>query len=132
MTAAPKRRWLRYFLRTLFVVVTATVCFSWVGWNLYQIREREKLIEWARSTGVPVFEGQQPRMAQRPLPFIWRLLGARRVDAFGVNERLSDQDRQRIRSLFPESELVPFSKENISDSNRSSYIPDPAQYRSEK
>ena len=43
MISAPNRRWLRFSLRTLFVVVTVIAC--WLGWNLHQVRERDRLLE---------------------------------------------------------------------------------------
>ncbi len=38
---APKRRWLRFSLRTLFVVLTAAGV--WLGWNVYRVRERARV-----------------------------------------------------------------------------------------
>jgi hypothetical protein len=38
MTCAPQRRWFRFSLRTLFVVVTVIAC--WLGWNVQIVRRR--------------------------------------------------------------------------------------------
>src|SRR4249920_2312085 len=42
MTAPPKRRWFRFSLRTMFIVVT--IFGVWLGWQLQIVRERKELI----------------------------------------------------------------------------------------
>jgi hypothetical protein len=43
--AAPNHRWLRFSLRTMFVVLAvATVPMGWLGWNLHSIRQRHALL----------------------------------------------------------------------------------------
>ncbi len=65
MTLAPKRRWFRFSLRTLFVVVT--VFGIWLGYELNWIRERHAIIE--RCTGVnPTFPGRPPVYISNPSP----------------------------------------------------------------
>ena len=39
METPPRRRWLRFSLRGLLVVVTALAV--WLGWNVYVVRERK-------------------------------------------------------------------------------------------
>ncbi len=47
MTHAAKRRWFRFSLRTLFVVVT--VFGVWLGWEIKYVRDRRRFwIEWSR------------------------------------------------------------------------------------
>jgi hypothetical protein len=43
---AKSRRWFRFSLRTLFVVVT--VVGVWLGWNMNIVRHRRELVEWSR------------------------------------------------------------------------------------
>src|ERR1700690_2367557 len=55
MIPAPKRRWLRFSLRTLFVVVT--VFGIWLGWQTNVVRERRTMRDWLEARGggvVPV------------------------------------------------------------------------------
>jgi hypothetical protein len=42
MTPAPKGRWFRFSLRTLFVVVTVFGC--WMGYEVNWIRQRRALL----------------------------------------------------------------------------------------
>jgi hypothetical protein len=49
MTPAPKRRWLRFSLRTFFVVVAVFGC--WLGWEQYQIRQRATARKWILLNG---------------------------------------------------------------------------------
>ena len=75
---APKRRWPRYTLRTLFVVVTA--CAVWLGWNVNQVQERKRLLELADSKGVKINQFSlpssmggwgRPPMAPRAVGISW-------------------------------------------------------------
>ncbi len=52
MTPAPNRRWFRYSLRTLFVVVT--VFSAWLALGVHKVREREKILasEYVNSTPI--------------------------------------------------------------------------------
>jgi len=49
MTSTPKRRWFRFSLRTLFVVVT--VLGIWLGWNAEIVRERTAMRNTIRRSG---------------------------------------------------------------------------------
>ena len=107
---APKRRWPRFSLRTMFVVVTVFGC--WLGWNLQQVRERERFLREIPSrggsfyalTGVP----QYPPVKLRPIsaPFVWSWLGATAVPADAISlphDKFSRDEIERARRLFPEA-----------------------------
>jgi hypothetical protein len=46
---APRRRWFRFSLRTLFVVVTVLAC--WLSWNRSLVQRRRPFLEMAQSSG---------------------------------------------------------------------------------
>jgi hypothetical protein len=87
------RRWFRFSLRTLFVVVTVA---PWLGWNLYQIHAREQMLQ---AGGVGYYAGFG---SFRYMPLRWRLLGARSVYSIASNH-FSDQDLARYKAAFPEA-----------------------------
>jgi len=43
MTSTPKRRWFRFSLRTLFVVVTVAACY--IGWGAWAVRSTGSYVE---------------------------------------------------------------------------------------
>src|SRR5438128_2274316 len=47
MSAFPTRRWFRFSLRTIFVVVTVLAIA--LGWNAHRLRERQKLLALIQS-----------------------------------------------------------------------------------
>ncbi len=114
MTTAPKRRWPRFSLRTLFVVVTAFAC--WLGWNLHQVREHNRIaVQLLKANGISRItslaaawddaDGEVWKIAARNrLPFAWRFLGALPVDSIQLDgNAFSDDDCQDYSRLFPEA-----------------------------
>jgi hypothetical protein len=106
MTPAPKRRWFRFSLRTLFVVVTTFVVISafvwWVEWNMAQVRHREQML-----TKPPIFRTQFlvaiQYSRQRQPPFLWRLLGAHGVRQILLSNFATADDTKLVQRLFPEA-----------------------------
>ena len=110
MTPPPKRRWPRFTLRTLFVVVT--MFGVWLGWNVKQVRERERFLTEIPIRGgtfddtIPVCSplGTMPTPPD-PVPLVWSWLGARSISTNSVSlpsDRFSPDEIIQIRRLLPE------------------------------
>jgi len=105
MTAAPRRRWFRFSLRTLFAVVTVFAVFGWFGWNLHQVREREGLLASLSSRGA-MFGRNTSGTPPKPLPLVWTLLGAKPIGVIQVpDSAFTEDDLHRIATLFPEATI---------------------------
>jgi len=112
MSESPKRRWPRYSLRTLFVVVT--VFAVWLGWGLHWSRSRAEFRLYLKSLpakGIPVFTNEPKNLATRKpwkkLPITLYLLGEEPVGEFVLPATYFTQsDCEYIDSLFPETNVV--------------------------
>jgi hypothetical protein len=91
--AKPRRRFLRFSLRTRFVVVTVAGC--WMGYSMNWIRQRHELL------GADTIVTSQPGAA----PMGIRLVGAEGFRSIGC---LRERDVESFRSLFPEAEVRHF------------------------
>ncbi len=104
MTPAPKRRWFRFSLRTLFVVVT--VFGVWLGWNLHQVQERNRLMDHIAACGGHCAMGESVAFETTPVPLAWSLLGAEFVGYIELPVgSFSTKDRSHIQPLFPEAQI---------------------------
>ena len=108
---ALNRRWLRFSLATVFVVLTAFTC--WLGWNLYRVKERQRVrqeIGWRGARlYTPGFLAQGDRhkpTGQHALPAIWSLLGAEPLGSIELPaQEFGEDERLHIQSLFPEADV---------------------------
>lgn len=108
-----RSRWLRFSLRTLFVLVTVFACA--LGYEMHWIRQRRQVIAsprvqtWRYYLGVEIY-GNPPRRHQRriyvpaPWPLDW--LGEPGYWAIGLAPGTSETEIERVRRLFPEVEGV--------------------------
>ncbi len=104
-TEPPKRRWFRFRLRTMLVVVTI-VC-AWLGWSLRQLHQREIVRQFVLANRGKIESGA-PSRPWKSLPLSWRILGEQPVSLIDLRGRPSyftDEDRSYIQSYFPEAEI---------------------------
>ena len=100
MTPAPKRRWPRFSLRTMFVVVTVFGC--WLGWNIHCIRERD--VFYAR--GARFVPAKSTSWSYRLRIAGW-IVGTMPLEAVLLpSSRFSIEDHARATKLFPEARVV--------------------------
>ncbi len=102
-TPKPPRFRFRFGLRTLFVLLTLSAVF--LGWNVHQVREREKLLRSISVRGA-MFGSINSGQPQQPLPLVWSLLGATPVGFIEVPSGIfSEYDLHRLKTLFPEAKV---------------------------
>jgi hypothetical protein len=125
MNGAPNRRWLRYSLRTLFVVLTV-VCIA-LGWDAgkvlerravlgqIQFREGSDLVDWSdlvrtnrRSVLASSARRRSSPMTGRSISPVRRLLGDRSIGFAAV---YSDAEFESFRGRFPEATTLLFDDE---------------------
>ncbi len=108
MTPAPKRRWFRYSLRTLFVVVTVFGC--WLGYELNWIRQRHELLAEQSAIIQQLKLPPMPYFIVEPHGMLW-LFGEEGRGIVDLVLDGRDQNRspntenelERAKRLFPES-----------------------------
>ena len=108
MNVIPKPRWFRFSLRTLLLLFA--VASAWLGWNAYQIRERELIKQFMISKGIILTPGQPDRPWKR-LPIAWRLLRVESVKFIDMHNEFTHDDVdeiKHIREAFPEAEIGNF------------------------
>ncbi len=130
MTPTPNRRWLRFSLRTLFVVVTVLAC--WLGWQLFVIRDRQAVkahieergglvvadngivdgyqfgdVEWIRQGYVNAYP-THPELEQKSMkiPGFRRILGDHAAIEIVMPSTFTRDELHRVRTTFPEANLV--------------------------
>jgi hypothetical protein len=113
MDEKPRRRWLRFSVRTLLVAVT--IFCVWLGWNYRIVAERKALIELViasdgivreQSESDNPFDAWEPPAPPPPVPLIREWMGDSGVAYFYNLDKLSKADIARLRVAFPESHLI--------------------------
>jgi hypothetical protein len=115
MVAAPKRRWFRFSLRTMFVVVTITC--GWLSYEANWIRQRRMVIADPQVQSATYHDSETVRIVgsgrqvlRRHVYTIapWPLRWLGEVGYFGIalEKGASEDEVARVRGLFPEAEMV--------------------------
>jgi hypothetical protein len=97
----PKRRWFRFSLRTLFIVLTAV--FLWLGWTVSAIRERKQLLAELVKEGRGVIDYDPSNSS---LPWHRRALGDTYLMMVDFSPDTPDEMIERVRKTFPEAMLT--------------------------
>lgn len=119
--SAAKRHWIRFRLRSLFVVVTIVGGLTaWTLHNWRQVQEREELFRAFSARGAslgPMFQPGDPiiyRETGRSIPWSWRILGAQNPggDIWLPPDNFSEDEKRHLQSLFPDAFVVWFDEKN--------------------
>jgi hypothetical protein len=110
MEEKPKRRWLRFSLRTLLLAVAVTCAgLAWLGWQVSIVRARNTFVSQIRSQGgvcVPLDKWpehiQNGLNVERP-PLARRWLGDKAWMVIEVPESTSAEFVSKVEKTFPES-----------------------------
>jgi hypothetical protein len=107
-TPYPKRRWFRFSLRTLFVVVTVFGC--WLGYELNWIRQRHEAIYWLEASSDSWYAPSQTgAKVQADPPWSLRLFGERAIVGIGMDRQqftgLVPYSPTELKRLFPEARV---------------------------
>ena len=115
MTAAPRRRWFRFGLRTLLVIVTltGTLYAAWLGWQERIVQERNELrAECERIGWVFMPATIWGPAGDEEIPLIRQLLGDHSIKCVSVPGGFGSESEDeifppalmdRIDKVFPES-----------------------------
>ena len=120
---APKRRWPRFSLRTLFVVVTVLCC--WLGWRLERSRDCARILRDLNSRGAIIQTStlstgaiywQDGSRGEKTASLVWRVFWFGQVDRiFLADGHFTNADVDRLESLFPGAHLYRCEKAGDSE-----------------
>jgi len=101
---APKRRWFRFSLRTLFVVVAVLAALAaWSGRTWNRVQERRMALVHYPIYSLAINGPSEPR--PKP-PLLWRLFGAKEVHVVYMRPTATDEEIEKVQVLFPEATIV--------------------------
>lgn len=104
-TPAPKRRWSRFSLRWLFVVVTVFGC--WLGWELSWVQQRRTaFIHTPAFTFGANEKGFGGGAKAASIPFWRTVLGDKALSQIVLSPRTDKTEAERIARLFPEAQIL--------------------------
>jgi hypothetical protein len=95
---APRRRWFRFSLRTMLVVVTVFGC--WMGYQVNWIRERHAAF---RDRRLQITRIPPPGFAPAAPQLLWLFGESGITGVFLMDPELTPGDLERLKSLFPEA-----------------------------
>ena len=103
------RRWLRFGLRTLFLVTTMACVALWLGREAQLVHERQALRDHLKAKKENVFVAKDwPAISTRPIQVsrLRRWMGDEAVVAINLPPGSTESDVDNARKLFPEAVSV--------------------------
>lgn len=103
---APKRRWFRFSLLTLFVITTVAAAFA--EWVFGGTGQRERMLELLHARGAysPGMQLQRPYEA-KPISWTTSTAWSHPVRFITLDRsRVSDAEILEVKRLFPEAEVA--------------------------
>jgi hypothetical protein len=94
-----KRRWFRFSLRTLFVLVT--VLCVWLGWQVHLVKQRRAFLHWVDARGGWALLPTQQDSSMIPPWRRW--LGDVAIDGIAFPSDVDQETYVYARRVFPES-----------------------------
>jgi hypothetical protein len=106
MTPAPKRGWLRFSLRTLFIAVTAFGI--WLGWYFSDVRQRMVMREFIAEIKGEVVEppADENDIWLEKIPKWRKFLGDRPAEFIALPLDATDEQVRTVKRLFPEAQVL--------------------------
>jgi len=103
----PKRRWLRFSLRTLFLLMTLAGClFGWLGWNHHQVIQRKNALAYLKSInfGKIVRADNAPPWNADTIPLVRQWMGDEAISSITIySNYFQIGDGRALANLFPEA-----------------------------
>jgi hypothetical protein len=100
----PKRRWLKFSLRTLLVAVT--IFCVWLGWQVSIVHERQACLRWIALNNHQYAEPLWPPPSAYELSWHRRVLGDSGVFRPMLRPEITDAGLKRLQHAFPEANVV--------------------------
>ena len=101
-----RRRWLRFGLRTLFLVTTIACVALWLGREMQLVHERQALRDHLRAKKENVFVAKDwPDISTTPIQVsrLRRWMGDEAVVAINLPPGSTEADVDNARKIFPEA-----------------------------
>jgi len=127
----PKRRWLRFSLRS-FVIVLTIMCV-WIGWYVYRVQQQREAVRWVEENGGKVYYDHEASIfpstygflfhdSQPPVTPKW-LLNVLDVNYFSSVVHVHIGDGSQITDLTPLADLTSLEWLRLSDTQVSDLKP---------
>ena len=108
MRLFPKRRWLRFSVRTLLIAVT--IFCVWLGWQVSIVREREALTKVVTDAGghcvLRYVVNVELELSRIDRFFIRRWMGDREWKSIGFDVIPDPALLQKVERAFPEAAII--------------------------